>query len=83
MSHGQLDRTLRAHNWHPPKIDTPRRWRTRIGRRKANKKVWALEEIENWELRPISDGKEPPLDLEELQEIADRMLEVELEYDPQ
>ena len=46
------------------------------------RRVWAMEEIENWELRPISDGKEPPLCLEEVQEIADRMVEVELEYDP-
>ena len=45
------------------------------------KKIWILEELEGWNLRPTSDPKDTPLTLEEREEIAENLVNVELELE--
>jgi hypothetical protein len=77
---------LKAHDWTPRPLSLPLQ-RPGVpvdqeleGEREI-RKVWVLEELEGWNLKPTSDPKDHPLTLEEREELAENLVNVELELE--
>ena len=70
---------LKAHSWLAPDSNYQKKVSFEISEEEREvRKVWVKEEIMNWEIKPSWRIKDPPLNEEELDELADNLVEAEL-----